>query len=207
MDCSSHTAASRQHRWQGGGQHGRRGSLHLREVWRAGSLRLEVWPSRLYAVPVALFTLLWLRFLWRWYSLVLASADSSRGFLFLFGLPFILAGVSLVGTSVRLVLGRTLVVLDALRLFVGEQSLLGTPSLLLPTHRVVDFVAECSSGVPFDDGERELDSWHVQARLYDGCSVTVPLPVRTLVEADGLTQRLNRALDAVRQPSGYRDLA
>ena len=199
-ECSSHTTEA----WQ----ESRPGSLHLREVWRGRDLRLhlELWPSRLYALPVALFTILWLRFLWRWYSLVLlSSVESSRGFLFLFGLPFLLAGVSLVGTSIRLVLGRTLITLDALRFFVGEQTLVGAraPSLLLPTARVVDFVAECAS--PPDDA-RELDAWHVQVRLSDGASAILPLPVRTLVEADHITQRLNRALDAVRQPTGYRDL-
>lgn len=186
------------------------GRLRFYEVWQSGLLRLELWPSRLYAIPVALFTFLWLRFLWRWYALVLLSGEeSSRGFLFLFGLPFLLAGISLVGTSLRLVMGRTVVLLDSLRLFVGEQALLGAraPALLLPADRVVEFVAECSSGQPGNGNcdDHELDAWHVQVRLAGGDSLPLPLPVRTLGEAEHVTQQLNRALDAVRRPTGYRD--
>ncbi|MEO6954083.1 MAG: hypothetical protein ABI321_19935 [Polyangia bacterium] len=203
MDCSSHSNNSDAAR---GGRTRRPGALRLSTTWQSARLRLELWPSRLYALPVALFTFLWLRFLWRWYALVLLSGhDSSRGFLFLFGLPFLLAGISLIGTSVRLVMGRTVVLLDSLRLSVGEQALLGAraPAMLLPTDRIVEFVAESSTGLP--DDERELDSWRVQVRLAGGESRALPLPVRTLVDAERVTQHLNRALDAVRQPTGYRD--
>ena len=121
----------------------------------------------------------------------------------LFGLPFLLAGVSLIGTSLRLVLGRTKLELDALRLQVAEVSALGrsTTTLVLPVTQIAVFAAESSSR--FDD-DRELDSWHVSAVLHDGNAVVLQLPVRTMAEAELVSRRLQHALSVVRAPVGYR---
>jgi hypothetical protein len=183
------------------------GGLKLRERREVASLQLELWPSRLLAVPVALFTFLWLRFLWRWYALILlASLREARGFLLVFGLPFFAAGVSLIATSARLVLGRTIIRLDALRLSVGEvmSVSLHRPSLLVPTSQIVDFIAECSADL---DDDHEIDAWQVRARYADGTSQVLPLPVRTLREADDIARRLGRGLGQLRQPLGYRGSA
>ncbi len=182
-------------------------NLRVDEQSHAGGVELSVWPNRLYAVPVALFTFLWLRFLWRWYSLILlASADDARGFLLVFGLPFLLAGISLIGTSVRLLVGRSVVSLDALRLHAGERGWWSGPlQALAPTSAILDFVAE--SSVADGDEEHDLDAWLVRARLSDGSSITLPVPVRTLVEADLIAQRLNRGLQRARTPHSYRDVA
>ncbi len=186
-----------------------RSTLRVEELSTQASVELSVWPNRLYAVPVALFTFLWLRFLWRWYALILlASADDARGFLLVFGLPFFLAGVSLIGTSLRLLTARCVVTLDALRLHAGDRGTLspfgarGT-EVLAPTSQILDFVAE--SSIPDGDDEHELDVWLVRARLVDGASLTLPVPVRTLGEAQLVAGRLNRALERVRTPLGYRD--
>jgi hypothetical protein len=176
---------------------------------------LSLWPNRLYAVPVALFTLLWLRFLWRWYTLLLigghcAPQHESRGFFVLFGMPFLMAGLSLVGTSTRLCFGRTVIALDGLRLRVRHGLFrrrlpFGDP-LTLPTVAIRDFVAETSVRTNGElDEDRELDAWQVTVRLHDGCSAVLPLPVRTLAEADEVVCRLTRALAQVRAPGGYRD--
>jgi hypothetical protein len=175
---------------------------------------LRMWPSRLYAIPVALFTFLWMRFLWRWYALLLIAPGLSegrhpRGFFLLFGLPFLMAGLSLVGTSLRLCFGRTTVGLDGLRLSVKDGLASGrafsTP-LVLPTVKIIDFVAETSAcDDPEQQDERELDTWQVRARLDGGASVALPLPVRSLGEADDVASRLNRALGHLRRPQSYRD--
>jgi len=189
--------------------------LRLLERGTASVYTLSLWPSRLYAVPVALFTFLWLRFLWRWYALLLLGTNlgpphQSRGFFVLFGLPFLLAGLSLIGTSVRLCFGRTTVSLDALRLHVSDgltvKHLPWAPQLVVPTIAIRDFIAEAAArpGVDCED-DQELDAWRVTARLDDGRSATLPLPVRTLAEADDVVGRLNRALRGVRTPRGYRD--
>lgn len=177
---------------------------------------LQLWPSRLYAVPVALFTLLWLRFLWRWYALLLlgsglSAAHNPRGFFILFGLPFLFAGLSLIATSARLCFGRTVIALDGLRLTVhdglGPRALPWAPPQVLPTVAIRDFVAETSAALdPVDhEDDREPFAWQVCARLHEGGSVILPLPVRSLAEADDVASRLNRALVAVRAPLGYRD--
>jgi hypothetical protein len=194
MDCSSPPASSRY----------RRGGLYLREVLDDGRLELSLWPSRIYALPVALFTLLWLRFLWRWYALVSVTSESgARGFLLVFGLPFLLAGMSLIGTSLRLVVGRTSVRLDALRLHVADEAVLGRhpPLLVMPAHEIAAFAAESSSRL---EDDRELDSWHVSAVRRNGESIVLPLPVRTMAEAELVARRLDTALHAVRAPQGYR---
>jgi len=181
-----------------------RGGIHVEESLEDGRLDLSLWPSRIYALPVVLFTALWLRFLWRWYLLVtLAAGASARGVLGLCGLPFLLAGVSLIGTSLRLVLGRTHLELDALRLQVADVSAFGTRaiSIALPSATIAAFAAESASR--FDD-DRELDSWHVCALLHEGEAVTLPLPVRTMREAELVSRRLQSALSAVRAPTGYR---
>jgi hypothetical protein len=180
------------------------GGLKIREREIPGGIQLEMWPSRMLAVPVALFTFLWLRFLWRWYALiVLATLREARGFLLVFGLPFFAAGISLIATSARLVLGRTVIRLDALRLSVGEVmgARLDHPALVAPANQIVDFSAECSADV---DEDQELDAWQVRARYADGSSQVLPLPVRTLREADDIARRLGRALAQARQPLGYR---
>jgi hypothetical protein len=191
--------------------------LRLLERGSVGSYVLQLWPSRLYAVPVALFTFLWLRFLWRWYALLLLGANlgpphQSRGFFVLFGLPFLLAGLSLIGTSARLCFGRTVLSLDATRLIVRDGlSLRDLPwghPLVLPTLSIREFVAEASARPGADgDEDHELDAWHVSAHLDDGRHATLSLPVRTLAEADDVVGRLNRALKHVRTPRGYRDEA
>jgi len=176
-----------------------------------GGYVLMLWPSRLYALPVALFTILWLRFLWRWYALLLlgaqlAPAHESRAFFVLFGLPFLLAGLSLIGTSIRLCFGRTALVLDGLRLqveeSVGARGAPWTRPWSLPTSAIRDFIAESSAGN--DEEDHVLDAWHVSAQL-EASRVILPLPVRTLAEADEVAARLRRALDHVRTPRGYRD--
>jgi len=177
---------------------------------------LQLWPSRLYALPVALFTFLWLRFLWRWYALLLlgsglSAAHNPRGFFILFGLPFLFAGISLIATSARLCFGRTVVALDGLRLTVhdglGARAMPWAAPQVLPTIAIRDFVAETSAAIePADhEDDRELDAWQVCARLHEGGSVVLPLPVRSLAEADDVAARLNRALVVVRTPIGYRD--
>ncbi len=181
------------------------GGLRLREHAAAGRASLELWPSRMLALPVALFTFLWLRFLWRWYALILlATLYEARGFLIVFGLPFLVAGLSLIATSARLVCGRSVVSLDALRFTVGETlgALQRRALLVRPTVSVIEFAAECS--IDGDDGQAS-DVWQVRARLEDGTRIALPLPVRTLSEADAVAQRLNRALERVRAPAGYRD--
>ncbi len=169
------------------------------------ALWLQMRPSRMYAVPVVLFTFLWLRFLWRWYALVLlASADDSRGFLLVFGLPFILAGMSLIGTSLRLVLGNVRVSVDPVCLAVREQTYFGghKAPVSAPTAGIVRFVAECSAAG--SDEDRDLDSWHVSVESADGRHLRLPLPVRSLQDARYVAARLDRALQLVRTPSGYR---
>lgn len=171
----------------------------MRERSSEGRYQLELWPSRLYALPVALFTFLWLRFLWRWYALILlANADDARGFLVLFGLPFMLAGMSLVATSLRLALGRSLVALDATRLVVAEHTLFEVrpPSLIAPVSGLRGFVAGASAYDP--------DTWHVLAEQHEGEPLVLPLPVRSRVEAELLARRLERGLAEVRAPQGYR---
>jgi hypothetical protein len=191
----------------------------MAEKVEPGGVTLSVWPNRLYALPVAIFTFLWLRFLWRWYALILlASADDARGFLLVFGLPFLLAGMSLLGTSIRLLTGRSFVSLDALRLHAGERlygaGAFGTSwrrvlttapvnELVLPTTAIIDFVAE--TAVDLGDEDHELDYWSVRARMVDGTSRTLPVPVRTFTEATLVADRLNRALIRARTPRGYRD--
>lgn len=189
--------------------------LRLRERAASNLYSLALWPSRLYAVPVALFTFLWLRFLWRWYALLLLGANltpcqQSRGFFVLFGLPFLLAGLSLIGTSARLCFGRTVITLDALTLRVrdglGIRNLPWAVPVVVQTIAIQDFVAETSARTTLDgDDDHELDAWHVCARLHDGRNVALPLPVRTLAEADDVVSRLTRALREVRTPRGYRD--
>ena len=180
-------------------------SLRVLERAQQAGIELRLWPSRLYALPVAMFTFLWLRFLWRWYSLiVLASADDARGFLMIFGVPFLLAGVSLIGTSLRLVIGKSVVTLDALRLQVGDEALgHGRRTALAATTSIARFVAE--SSLAEGEEERELDAWQVRAMLHDGSSVALPLPVRSLPEANDVCERLNRGLARARTPTGYRD--
>jgi len=172
---------------------------------------LQLWPSRLYAAPVALFTVLWLRFLWRWYALIfLGAAPTSRGFFAMFALPFLLAGVSLLGTSARLCFGRTRIVLDALTLRINDGITgHGAPwpaGLTVPTIEIREFIPESSAHPePEHDDLHELDAWHVSARLDDGRCAPLCLPVRSLAEANDVATRLNRALARVRTPHGYRD--
>ena len=164
---------------------------------------LHLWPSRMHAAPVVLFTFLWLRFLWRWYALILlTSADESRGFLLVFGLPFALAGMSLIATSVRMVLGTSRIALDALRLHIVEEGAFGAERCVLtaPVTGLRVFIAECSEGEECGD----LGSWHVGAELDGGRRIRLPLPVRSMTEAEHVAQRLNRALATARAPSGYR---
>lgn len=171
----------------------------MRERLSDGRFQLELWPSRLYALPVAIFTFLWLRFLWRWYALILlANADDARGFLVLFGLPFMLAGMSLVATSLRLALGRSLVAIDATRLVVAEQTLFEVrpPTLVAPLSGLRGFVASAS--------EYDQDTWHVLAEPHEGEPFVLPLPVRARCEAEMIARRLERALTEVRAPQGYR---
>lgn len=184
---------------------GARSGLRIREGRDGTALWLRLWSSRMYAVPVALFTFLWLRFLWRWYALVLlASADDSRGFLLVFGLPFVLAGISLIGTSLKMVAGSFRVSVDGLRLEVVEEGVFGTqqPPLVAASAGIVRFVAECSAA-PSDE-DRELDAWYVSAEMSDGAHLRLPLPVRSLEEARYVAWKLDRALRCARTPTSYR---
>jgi hypothetical protein len=71
----------------------------------------------------------------------------------------------------------------------------------VPTHAITSFVAESTSRFEED---RELDAWQVSAVQRDGQSIVVPLPVRTMAEAELVARRLEAALCDVRAPRGYR---
>jgi hypothetical protein len=168
---------------------------------RVEGARMEIvlTPARLSMLPMFLFTLFWDGFLVVWYAIALAPGQPRAAMIF-FPLLHVGVGVFLTYNVLVRLLNRSRFALDAGSI-VLESRPIPQRGARESTYAVERFdVAPSASSFKM----RGTQVWCVRMLMRDGRAVALALPISAETEVSFVAARLNAALAAVREPTGYR---
>ena len=178
-------------------------AMQWKETALDGVQRFSLAPRRWQALPILAFAGVWNTFLVFWYSVALLSHGGPAGIMLWFPLLHVGAGLYLTYVGLTKLLNKSRFSIDRerVRFRVGPLPQRGG--------RVDESIANVRG---FDvwtqqsqtrNGGTSL-SYGVRMLTDDGRSISLPFDVSDSEQAEWVATRLNRALDEVRTPLGYR---
>lgn len=178
--------------------------LRWRELDDGGGRRFEIRPSRLTALPLLGFAVIWNAFMVNWYRLAFSGPSGEMGGIAMwFPLGHVAAGIVVTWMGLTRLLNHHFIRLDRDSLHVGTRPLPGR-SHREPTSNIDRFEAgEAHRWASKDAGARYAEAPVVMI-THDHRSVVLRLPLGSTDEAAFVASRLNAALALVQRRTAYR---
>jgi|SRR5579871_684436 len=178
--------------------------LRLDESTAGGGHLLVLPPRRAQAVPLVGFALVWNAFLVVWYMIAVGAGGGPGGIALWFPILHVGVGLFVAWQALIKLFNRTRIRLDRDRFTVEIGPVPQGGNLAEATVGLLRF--EPGQGQPrASTNRRQAPAWNVFALTEDGRRLELRLELPTDAHASYLAGRLNRVLDEVRAPSGYRE--